>query len=245
MRHLRWVPPAGVLVFAACGGSGGNVTTPSNTPPKANFGVTCAERTCSFTDSSTDADGTIQGWLWKFGDDSTSQVQNPVHTYDTAGTYQTTLVVTDNGGATDSITKPAQPLAPSADLTCTDATVAGGPASCSLTLPQTAGIKAVLSDRVPCQAHGDVFAFITPVADTLTKDGCFDPIGTEVDLAPAPAGTLVQFNITSGLTQYMTGVRVTGTYPQWTINVEDAVGAPFAVNYTDMIVTLTAVPSGP
>jgi hypothetical protein len=90
-----------------------------------------------------------------------------------------------------------------------------------------------------------VFAFTAPVADTLTADGCFAPIGTQVELASSPSGTQVAFAITSGLSQYMTGVRVTGTYPEWTVNVEDAVGAPFPANFTDMIVKVTALPSGP
>jgi hypothetical protein len=31
---------------------------------------------------------------------------------------------------------------------------------------------------------------------------------------------------TAGLTQYMTAVQVSGQYPEWTLTVEDAVGAP-------------------
>ena len=246
MRSLGWVPVAGIVWLAACGGSGSDVVAPpANTPPKANFGVSCAQLVCSFTDSSSDAEGSIKAWQWNFGDGATGTDQNPVHTYGAAQSYNATLTVTDSAGATDSITKTVQPQAPSADLTCVDASTAGAPATCSLTLPETAGIRAVLSDRVPCQAHGDVFAFTAPVADTLTADGCFDPIGTQVELAPSPAGTQVAFNITSGLTQYMTGVRVTGQYPEWTINVEDAVGAPFPANFTDMIITVTALPGGP
>jgi PKD repeat protein len=237
---------AGIVWLAACGGGGSNITAPpANTPPKANFGVSCAQLTCSFSDSSTDAEGSIKAWMWNFGDSTTGTDQNPVHTYAAAQSYNATLTVTDSAGATDSITKPLQPQAPSADLTCVDAATAGAPATCSFTLPQAAGVRAVLSDRVPCQAHGDVFAFTAPVADTLTADGCFAPIGTQVELASSPSGTQVAFAITSGLSQYMTGVRVTGTYPEWTVNVEDAVGAPFPANFTDMIVKVTALPSGP
>lgn len=242
MRSREWFPVAAAVVVVACGGGSGTTAPPANTPPTANFGVVCAELTCSFADSSSDADGTIASWQWNFGDGATATDQNPVHAYATAQTYNATLKVTDNAGAADSITKPAQPQAPSTDLSCVDASTAGAPATCSLTLPQNAGIRAVLANREPCQAHGDIFAFTVPVADTLTKDGCFDPLGTQVELATSPAGTVVTFDILSGLPQYMTAVRVTGAYPDWTINVEDAVGAPFPPNFNDMVVTLTALP---
>lgn len=55
----------------------------------------------TFTDESTDPDGSISSWAWNFGDGNTSTQQNPVHTYAAAGTYTVTLTVTDNGGATD------------------------------------------------------------------------------------------------------------------------------------------------
>ena len=56
----------------------------------------------NFTDTSTDADGTIVSWNWTFGDEAIFAEQNPLmHTYDTVGTYNVTLIVTDNDG-TDS-----------------------------------------------------------------------------------------------------------------------------------------------
>ena len=47
--------------------------------------------------SSYDPDGgLIIGWLWDFGDGTISTEQNPLHTYALAGTYEVTLVVTDD-----------------------------------------------------------------------------------------------------------------------------------------------------
>lgn len=81
-------------------GSGG-----SNVPPVANFSVTTSGLSASFTDSSTDSDGTIASRAWNFGDGGTSTATNPSHTYASAGTYTVTLTVTDNGNASNTKTQ--------------------------------------------------------------------------------------------------------------------------------------------
>jgi len=80
--------------------SGGNI------PPNADFTFTTNLLQATFTDLSTDSDGTIVSWDWDFGDSGTSASQNPVHTYAANGTYNVTLTVTDDEGATDFVTKP-------------------------------------------------------------------------------------------------------------------------------------------
>ncbi|MGB0651658.1 MAG: PKD domain-containing protein [Thermoplasmatota archaeon] len=54
-----------------------------------------------FTDESTDNDGNIESWHWDFGDGTTSNEQNPTHTYDEEGDYTACLTVTDDDGASD------------------------------------------------------------------------------------------------------------------------------------------------
>jgi YD repeat-containing protein len=60
-----------------------------------------------FNDASTPA-GAADQWLWDFGDQATSAVQNPSHTYSTAGFYTVTLTITDTGtGESDSLSQAA------------------------------------------------------------------------------------------------------------------------------------------
>lgn len=79
-----------------------------NLPPTANFTYSCAGLSCTFTDSSTDPDGSIVGWSWTFGDGGSSTLQNPTHPYAGQGTYSVRLVVTDNLGAPDDTTRAVQ-----------------------------------------------------------------------------------------------------------------------------------------
>ncbi|MCH8318393.1 MAG: PKD domain-containing protein, partial [Bacteroidetes bacterium] len=63
--------------------------------PIAYFTYTDSNLTFSFTNSSTNA--TI--WFWDFGDGNTDTVQNPVHTYDSAGTYNVCLTAQNTCGS--------------------------------------------------------------------------------------------------------------------------------------------------
>jgi PKD repeat protein len=56
-----------------------------------------------FTDTSTDPDGTVVGWAWTFGDDGSSTLRHPRHTYPASGTFPVSLTVTDDDGSTASV----------------------------------------------------------------------------------------------------------------------------------------------
>jgi hypothetical protein len=81
-----------------------------NQPPQASFSVACQQLPCTFTDGSSDADGTIVSWDWTFGDGGSSSAQHPTHTYPAGGDYQARLIVTDDGGARDTVLDWARPL---------------------------------------------------------------------------------------------------------------------------------------
>ncbi len=77
----------------------------SNQPPVAAFTASCTYLTCSFNSgSSSDPDGSISSRQWTFGDSSTGSGATVAHPYDAAGPYSVTLTVTDNSGATGSVT---------------------------------------------------------------------------------------------------------------------------------------------
>jgi Ca2+-binding RTX toxin-like protein len=79
-------------------------TTVQNAPPVASF--TWAESssdplTIAFDGTGSTDDERIDTWEWSFGDGQTGTGETTSHTYESAGTYQVSLTVTDNEAATD------------------------------------------------------------------------------------------------------------------------------------------------
>lgn len=61
--------------------------------------------TVQFTDLSTSIGGSATSWFWHFGNGANSTQQNPTAQYNAPGSYNVKLIVYDNLGSGDSITK--------------------------------------------------------------------------------------------------------------------------------------------
>ncbi len=82
--------------------------TPDHPNPSAAFDDTkaCDGKAMPFTDNSAAAaGGSLTAWAWAFGDGGTSLSQNPSHIYPATGIFPVTLIVTDNNGCKDTVTK--------------------------------------------------------------------------------------------------------------------------------------------
>ena len=79
----------------------------ANQAPVAAFSSSAVNLVASFDGSaSADPDGSVASYSWNFGDNTPAgSGATPSHTYAAAGTYSVVLTVTDNKGATGSVTK--------------------------------------------------------------------------------------------------------------------------------------------
>ena len=136
--------------------------------PTANFTFTTSGLTATFTDSSTDAGGTIGSHSWNFGDGSTSTTTSPSHTYAAAGTYSVSETVADSvNGSTNTKTS---------SVTVSSASC-GGTVLCngvSVALPsETTGHWTSIYTMTITAGHTATFAISggTPDADLYVKAG--------------------------------------------------------------------------
>lgn len=99
-----------VVVLLAALQLSGRLFGPPNEPPDAEFFFFPASpayrQAVTFLGSaSKDPDGTILSYAWQFGDNTSGEGFQIIHTYAGSGTYTVTLGVTDDDGATASRTK--------------------------------------------------------------------------------------------------------------------------------------------
>jgi gliding motility-associated-like protein len=71
-----------------------------------SFVSECENTPVSFTDLSLPLDGIVSSWHWDFGDGTSIDSQNPLHTYNSSGTFNTTLTVHNNYGCSATLVKP-------------------------------------------------------------------------------------------------------------------------------------------
>ena len=234
---------------------------PGNQAPTAAFTPACTLTECTFTDGSTDADGTIASWAWDFGDptspDNTSTEQNPTHTYSFTELTEVTvtLTVTDDATATASTTQTFN-VNPPAGLECAD-----GTPDCELGIEADAKVMVTLVSS-DCELAGNTFKVLitppgggTPVEETLFTDGCNTPDGTSFLLqsdATFAAGTVITAQLVSGGNPddlaLEPALRLTDSsaYPSWTLEFDDGLIGPdvdpLEPDFNDLVITVVATP---
>jgi PKD repeat protein len=99
-----------VTMSASTSGSVTKPVTVLNAPPVASFNYSPTQpepgEWVLFTSTSTDCDDSVESFAWDFDDGTTSTDPTPVHKFAAAGSYDVSLTVTDEDGATDSQTIP-------------------------------------------------------------------------------------------------------------------------------------------
>lgn len=85
----------------------------ANVPPTSAYSMSANGLVLAVDgSSSTDSDGTLASYAWSFGDGGTATGVSASHSFASAGSYEVTLVVTDDRGASASVTQTAVVTAP-------------------------------------------------------------------------------------------------------------------------------------
>jgi PKD repeat protein len=170
------------LVLAACGGGGGGGGGDEpNVEPIARMTATpsCGQAPMAVTFSaagSVDADGSIASYSWNFGDGASATGVTVSHTYAGAGSFTAALTVTDNDGASSTLTVPITTIA--------------GPVPANVTVSGT-----IAFERVP---------FSTVLSDGLdfTRTYAAPAREVEVQVIRASDGAALATGVTNALGQY-------------------------------------------
>lgn len=146
---------------------------------------------------SSDPDGSIQTWEWDFGDGTAATGPTPLKDYDSAGDFTVTLTVTDDDGATDSISTTvtvSSSDAPTADFTFTpsdplvdeviefDGTVSSDPDGSIVSYAWDFGDGTTATGATPVHSYGSAGDFTVML--TVTDDaGLTDTVSATVTVS--------------------------------------------------------------
>ncbi len=138
----------------------------ANDPPTAGIGATPTEGmaplSVSFSGTGTDTDGTVTDYTWVFEDGSSTNVQNPSHTYTSAGSFTATLTVTDDDGATNTATLQITVSNPPVPNVSPSVSISGSPLSG--TAPLTVSFTAAATD-----SDGTVSSYLWSFGDNSSS----------------------------------------------------------------------------
>jgi PKD repeat protein len=221
------------------------VTATGDAQLAAGFTYSCVAGNCTFTNTST---GTIASYAWDFGEpasgpDNESILADPTHSYTITGPTDFTVMLTvaDGTGATDVET---QTVRVTQDLVCT-----GG--NCTILLSSKSTVTITVT-TVDCEFIGNSFAITAPIQEPVFSNGCQLTDGAVFQInggGSFAAGTNLQAVFTQGTKPRPSdpdpgpaATRVSGTFPDWTIEFDDGgntggVGEP---DFNDMVLAVHA-----
>jgi PKD repeat protein len=245
-----------------------------NTPPTASFQVIsnpCTAGTpCGFADLSTDPDpgATLTG-SWNFGDGTdpvpvgtpTVPDLDATHTFEDPGTYDVTLTVTDNAGASNAVTLPITVTPQAVGQDCTTSQTPSGPVvDCLLTVSIRSTVTFTLTSE-DCAFIGNRLEITAPNPrnDVIFFNLCNLAEGTQKTVTTATgsstplvfeAGDLLNVRFIQGETENHPpagdpGIQVDGTSPSWTLNIDDGglFNTPGEPDFNDAVIDIVATPA--
>ncbi|HEY9015936.1 MAG TPA: PKD domain-containing protein, partial [Gemmatimonadales bacterium] len=226
--------------------------TTNGTPVASMDAPACTDLNCTFHSTSTDDVG-IVSTEWDFGEagsaTNTASGVDASHSYAAAGTYTVTLTVTDGEGLQDFTTQTVTVTAPVAQ----DCTAIGlDTIDCALSMTSAASQVVVALTAKDCQLVGNR-VFVPPpqpAAQDIFLNTCFFAnVGDQVTLVddggatlPFAAGSQLHIRFRRGTgtpAPNSPAAQLTGSYPNWTIKIDDGgdVGQPRDFNDVELQVT--------
>jgi PKD repeat protein len=175
------------------------------------------------------------------------------HTYAAAGTYTVTLTVSDNATGTGTATQQLTVNPPASQ----DCTTSGILVDCALGITNASTVKITITAQ-DCELAGNKLTITLPgdTEQTAFFNLCNQPVGAEYTVLapgnprPGPhtftAGSTLPIRFHQGPPGTTTvsdpGIQVTGSYPNWTLNIDDggAAGTPGEPDFNDVVMTVTA-----
>ena len=161
----------------------------------ANFGDkdTCANGPVVFADSGINTYGTINQWRWKFGDGDTSAVEDPVHVFATAGTYNVQLIEQNTEGCADTIIKPISIYFTSDASITAQPTCVGAPVNFSATSSSNFqwnfGNSSTSTAADPTNTYTSPGNYVVHLKSHLA-DGCLDSVAKTITIHSLPPVTI-------------------------------------------------------
>ena len=196
------------------------------TVPTASFTyIGQCEGLFSFTNTTTISNNGQGTYVWNFGDNTTSTLTNPTHTYQTPGTYTVTLTVITDNGCDDQFSQQIQvyPI-PTSSFIVSD-NCFGNPTSFINTTPPELGYNIeylwIFGNNISSQEQSPVYTYPNygtynvSLVTTIQGTNCRDTITDIVNIRQNPISNFITQNSCQGVqTQFLNNSQV----PSWSIS---------------------------